>query len=68
MKSFFPPQFLSFYNNVGFKTEERGRPRGHLVKFTRSTLAAQGVAGSDPGRGQDTTHKAILRWRPTCHN
>ena len=32
-----------------------------MVKFERSTSAAQGFAGSDPGRGQGTTHQAMLR-------
>ena len=46
----------------------RGRPRGHVIKFARSTAAAQGFPGSDPGRGHGTARPATLRWRPTCHN
>ena len=45
-----------------------GRPRGQVVKFARSTSAAQGFAGSDPERGHGTAHQAMLRWGPTCHN
>ena len=46
----------------------RGWPRGRVVKFACSALAAQGFAGSDPGRGHGTTRQAMLRWHPTCHN
>ena len=42
-----------------------GWPRGRVVEFTRSTLAAQGFAGSDPGCGHGTAHQAKLRRRPT---
>ena len=38
-----------------------------MVKFVRSTLAAQGFTGSDPGRGSSTAHQAMLRQRPTQH-
>ena len=38
-----------------------------MVKFTGSALAAQGFAGSDPGRGHGTT-QAMLRQRPTSHS
>ena len=48
--------------------ETRGWPRGQMVKFMRSASAAQGFAGSDPGRRRGTTLQAMLRWRPTCHN
>ena len=34
----------------------------------RSASAAQGFAGSDPGRGLGTTRQAMLRRHPTCHN
>ena len=34
----------------------------------RSTSAAQGFTGSDPGRGHGTARQAMLRRRPTCHN
>ena len=30
--------------------------------------AAQGFTSSDPGCGHGTTHQAMLRWHPTCHN
>ena len=55
-----------FYNNL--KNRGGGRPRGLVVKFERSALVAQGFAGSDPGWGHGTTHQAMLRQRPTCHN
>src|SRR3712207_1717504 len=45
-----------------------GRPCGRVVGFTSSALAAQGFAGSDPGRGHGTAHEAMLRWRPTWHS
>ena len=45
-----------------------GQPRYRVVKFARSATAAQGFAGSDPGRGYDTAHQAKLRQCPTCHN
>ena len=51
------------------KSHNRGaQPRGRAVKFACSTLAAQGFAGSDPGRRHGTTCQATLRRRPTCHN
>ena len=30
--------------------------------------SAQDFTGSDPGCGHGTTHQAMLRWHPTCHN
>ena len=45
-----------------------GQPHGGVVKFMRSTLAAQGFAGSDPGHGHGTAHQAVLRQHPKCHN
>ena len=42
-----------------------GRFCGRVVKFTRSTAAAQ---GSDPGRRHGTARQATLRQRPTSHN
>ena len=45
-----------------------GQPHGRVVKFARSTSAARGFAGSDPGHGRGTTHQATLRRHPTCHN
>ena len=47
------------------ESKERGRPSGQVIKFVRSTAAAQ---GSDPGRGCGTARQVTLRWRPTCHN
>ena len=41
-----------------------GRPRGRVVKFSRSTSATQGFAGLDPGRRPSTAHQAMLRQRP----
>ena len=46
----------------------RGWPHGRVVKFARSTAAAQGFAVSDPGPRHGTAHQAMLRRRPTCHN
>ena len=45
-----------------------GRLCGQLVTFMRSASAAQGFTGSDPGHGHGTTHQAMLRQHPTCHN
>ena len=41
---------------------------GPVAKFARSASAAQGFAGSDPGRGHGTAPQAMLGWYPTCHN
>ena len=49
--------------NIGW-----GQPCGRGVKFARSTLVAQGFAGSDPACRHGTAHQATSRWRPTCHN
>ena len=47
----------------------QGPARGRVVKFLRSALVAQGFDSSaDPGRGHGTTHQAMLRRYPTCHN
>ena len=43
----------------------RGQPRGQVVKFTSSTSAAQGFAGSDPRHGRGMARQAMLRWGPT---
>ena len=43
----------------------RGRPHGRVVKFSSSTLVAQGFSGSDPGRRHGTAHQAMLRRHPT---
>ena len=56
----------SMRNNI--KNNYRGWPRGRVVMFACSASAAQGFAGSDPGRGHGTTYQAILRQYPTCHN
>ena len=58
---------------TGFSGESRiwqvrGRPRGRVVKFARSTSTAQSFAGSDPGHGHGTAHQAMLRRHPTQHN
>ena len=45
-----------------------GWPPDRVVKFVCSAMAGQGFAGSDPGPRQGTTHQAMLRWHPTCHN
>ena len=52
----------------GLRGTLRGWPCGRVVKFVCSASAAQGFAGSDPGRGQGTAHQAMLRQCPTCHN
>ena len=44
------------------------RPRGRVVKFVHSALAAQDFASSDPGHGHGIAHQAMLRRHPTCHN
>ena len=46
----------------------RGQPHGRIVKFARSASAVQGFTGSDPGCRHSTTHQAMLRRHPTCHN
>ena len=38
---------------------------GQVVKFVRSTSAAQGFAGSNPGLGPGTSHQAMRRQCPT---
>ena len=58
---------LNLYTIIRNK-DDRGQPRGRVVKFVHSALAAQGFAGSDPGRGPVTAHQATVRLRPTCHN
>ena len=50
------------------KNLSRGQASGRVVKSVSSASAAQGFTGSDPGRRHDTTHQAMLRQRPTCHN
>ena len=45
-----------------------GQARGRVVKFAHSALAAWSFAGSNPGRRRGTTHQAMLRQHPTCHN
>ena len=39
-----------------------------MVGFMCSTSVVRGFASSDPGRGHDTAHQAMLRRHPTCHN
>ena len=46
----------------------RSQPHARVAEFECSAWAAQGSAGSHPGRGHGTTHQAMLRWRPTSHN
>ena len=43
-------------------------PRGRMVKFAGSALAARGFAGSHPGHGHGSAHQAMLRSHPTSHN
>ena len=45
-----------------------GPTHGQVVQLVHSALAAQGFAGSDPGRGHGTARQAMLRRRPTCHS
>ena len=54
--------------SLELKTLIGGRPRGQVVEFTCSASAAQGFAGSDPGCRHGTTHQAMLRQHPACHN
>ena len=51
-----------------YTTYSRGRPHGRVVGFSRSALAAQGFASSNPGCGHGITRQAMLRRHPTCHN
>ena len=46
----------------------QGHPRGRVVKFVHSALAAQGFTGSDPGHRHGTAHQAMLRQHSTCHS
>ena len=62
-----PGKLIKFYYSVK-KEIFQGLARGRVVKLVRSASAAQGFAGSDPGRGQGTTHWAMLRRHPTCHH
>ena len=56
----------SYHTQKSNKIIGRGQHSGRVVKFAHSALAAQGFAGSDPGRGRSTTHQAMLGQRPTC--
>ena len=53
---------------VNVKISGWGQAHGRVVKFVCSTLVAQGFTCSEPGRGRGTTHQAMLRLCPTCHN
>ena len=55
-------------DGLSIKKEMMGQPDVRIVKFMRSTSAAQGFMGSDPGVGHGTAHQAMLRWCPTQHN
>ena len=57
-----------FLFNSQKTTKFWGRPHGPMVKFVCSPSAAQGFAGSDPGRVQGTAHQAMLRRWPTQHS
>ena len=46
----------------------RVRPRGQVVKFTRSALVAWSFTSSDPGHQPSTTHQDVLRRCPKYHN
>ena len=46
----------------------RGQPCGRVVKFACSAAGTQGFACSDPAHGHGSTHQAMLRWHPMCHN
>ena len=59
-----PPPTRKEASGVGNK----GLARGRVVKFLGAASVAQGFAGSDLGDGPSTTHQAMLRRRPTCHN
>ena len=40
--------------------KSRGQPSGRVIKFMWAASAAQGFAGSDPGRKYGTTWQAML--------
>ena len=52
----------------GQMKEIQGPAGGRVVKFAHSAAPGQGLAGSDPGRGNGTACQATLRWRHKCHN
>ena len=56
--------FTDFVKN----TQVRAGPRGRVVKFACSALAARGFTSSDPRSWHGTAHQAMLRQRPTQHN
>ena len=51
-------------NHCVVKIKFKGQHCGQDVKFAHSVLAAQDVAGLDPGCGHGTTHQAMLRQHP----
>ena len=53
---------------IAVKMSSRGRPRGRVVTFVHSALAAQGFASSYPQCRYGAAHQAMLRRRPTQHN
>ena len=59
---------IFFSAKTHIKEELGGRPRGWVVKFSRSALVARGFAGLDPGCEHGTAHQAMLRQYPTCHS
>lgn len=64
---------LSFWDwaTSSFKCKITSGPapwHGQVVGFSLSVSAAQGFAGSSPGRRYSSTHQAVLGRHPTCHN
>ena len=46
------------------KMVNTGLPHDQVIKFTCSTLAAQGFTRLDPGHGPGTAHQGMLRRVP----
>ena len=58
----------AWLNSLGSKTkilEDADWFPGRVVKFAPSVSAAQGFAGSNPGRGHGTARQAMLSQHPT---
>ncbi|PPV18068.1 hypothetical protein AWN78_19575 [Clostridioides difficile] len=56
------------FKSVGFACMLKplgGWPRGRVVEFACSALAALGFAGLDPECRHGTVHQAMLKWHPT---
>ena len=60
--------YFKTQSRIVLKADIRGRPRGGVLKFARSAVAAQVFIGLDPRCRHGTAHQATLRWHPICHN